>query len=149
MRNESEGPSQDQQVKRGASCLPDGSGSGGGVSDDDQEPSPPLDQSDECGESLGAKENKGLGKSSLDGCSLDLRYRLIVRSYRKSLIDPSNPSIKQIEDCLTEPKGNKAYGLGIIPDDSPEFCDQPLFFQHKTQKGEEEKTEVSIISYYI
>ena len=57
------------------------------------------------------------------------RYRIVVHSYRTKLIDPSNACFKAIEDCLVT--------HGYIPDDSSEYCDQPLFLQTKVSKGDE------------
>jgi hypothetical protein len=78
-----------------------------------------------------------------------LRHRLIIHSYRTRLIDPSNASMKTIEDCLSKPQGKvKQYGIGIFPDDSPKYCDQPLFLQTKVDKGEE-RTEIEVLQYYV
>jgi len=68
------------------------------------------------------------------------RYRIIITSYRVKLIDPSNACYKAIEDCLIVE--------GFLPDDSPDYCDQPLLLQHKVKKGEE-KTVVSVLRYKI
>ena len=80
--------------------------------------------------------------------ALALRFRLIVHSYRTRLIDPSNASMKTIEDCLSLPQGRKDYGIGIFPDDSPKYCDQPLFLQTKVKKGEE-RTEIEVLKYNV
>ena len=56
--------------------------------------------------------------------------------------------MKQIEDCLTSPQGRKKYGLGVIPDDSAEFCDQPLYLQTKVMKGDE-RTTVEVLQYEL
>ena len=95
------------------------------------------------------KQGKRAGKIKVkeDG-ALSFRYRLIVHSYRSTLIDPSNASMKQVEDCLSSPQGRKDYGIGIFPDDSPEFCDQPLFLQTKVKKGEE-RTEIEVLRYEV
>lgn len=77
-----------------------------------------------------------------------IRFRVVVHSYRTNLIDASNASIKQIEDCLTPAQGRKTYGLGIVPDDSPEYCDQPLFLQTKVKKGHE-RTIIEVLKYTI
>lgn len=101
--------------------------------------STPEHQPDErCG-TLAEEENQGQGEGRV-------RYRLVVHSYRTRLIDPSNASLKQIEDCLTPPQGRKSYGLGVIPDDSAEYCDQPLFLQTKVKKGQE-RTEIEVLRY--
>ena len=69
-----------------------------------------------------------------------IRYRLIIHSYRSRLIDASNAYFKAIEDCLVT--------LNVFPDDSPEYCDQPLFLQTKVKKSEE-KTVVEVLSYKV
>lgn len=108
---------------------------------DDPESSPPKHQRDECSSALAAKEDQGPGEERV-------RYRIVIHSYRTKLIDPSNASVKQIEDCLTPPQGRKSYGLGIIPDDSAEYCDQPLFLQTKVKKGQE-RTEIEVLRYSV
>lgn len=65
-----------------------------------------------------------------------LRFRLVVHSFRTRLIDMSNPYFKAIEDCLTT--------HGVIPDDGPKFCDQPIFLQTRVPKGQE-RTEVEVL----
>lgn len=92
-------------------------------------------------------QRSGKVEAEEDG-EISFRYRLIVHSYRTHLIDPSNASMKQIEDCLSLPQGRKAYGIGIFPDDSPEYCDQPLFLQTKVKKGEE-RTEIEVLKYNV
>jgi hypothetical protein len=79
---------------------------------------------------------------------VSFRYRLIIHSYRTRLIDPSNASMKTIEDCLSDPSKAKNYGIGIFPDDSAKYCDQPLFLQTKVKKGEE-KTEIEVLRYEV
>ena len=96
---------------------------------------------DECSSPLAKEKDQGPRKESF-------RFRLVVHSYRTRLIDASNASIKQIEDCLTPAQGRKTYGIGIFPDDSPEYCDQPLFLQTKVKKGEE-KTEIEVYRYEV
>jgi hypothetical protein len=86
-------------------------------------------------------------KTKEDG-ALSFRYRHIIHSHRTKLIDPSNASMKTIEDCLSLPQGRKNYGIGIFPDDSPKHCDQPLFLQTKVAKGEE-KTEIEVLRYSV
>ena len=81
-----------------------------------------------------AKKKTGRKVSHAEGT----RYRLVVTSYRTTLIDPSNPYYKAIEDTLTK--------NGVFPDDSAEFCDQPLFIQYKVAKGLE-RTDVEVMSY--
>jgi len=68
------------------------------------------------------------------------RYRLIVTSYRSVLIDPSNACYKAIEDCLVT--------NGYLPDDSPQYCDQPLLIQHKVKKVEE-RTGIELLRYKV
>ena len=94
-----------------------------------------------------SSRSKGQVKDEADG-ALAVRYRLIVHSYRTRLIDPSNASMKQIEDCLSSPQGRKNYGISVFPDDSPKFCDQPLFLQTKVDKGNE-RTEIEVLKYYV
>ena len=106
---------------------------------DDTKPQIAELKRDECSSPLAEEEDKG----SRENC---VRYRLIVHSYRTRLIDPSNASIKQIEDCLSPPQGRKDYGIGVFPDDSHEYCDQPLFLQTKVKKGEE-RTEIEVLEY--
>lgn len=74
------------------------------------------------------------------GVSKGVRYRLIVRSYRGTLIDPSNLCIKAIEDQMTE--------HGLIPDDGWKDCDQPLFFQYQVPRREE-RTVVELLRYEV
>jgi len=102
---------------------------------------PPLavNKRDERRPPLAADEDQASGARRV-------RYRLIVHSFRTVLIDPSNASMKQIEDSLSSPQGRKSYGLGIIPDDSAEYCDQPLFLQTKVKKGQE-RTEIEVLEY--
>ena len=116
-------------------------GSRNRVSSDNSKPSLAEHQHDECGPALAAKKDQRPGAGSV-------RYRVIVHSYRTRLIDPSNASVKQIEDCLTPPQGRKSYGIGIIPDDSPKYCDQPIFLQTKVGKGEE-RTEIEVLRYLV
>ena len=111
------------------------------IQDDNPQSQASKSQSDECSSKVAEEKDKGSG----EGC---LRYRLIVHSYRTHFIDPSNASVKQIEDCLTPTQGRKDYGIGIIPDDSPLYCDQPLFLQTKVKKGFE-RTEIEMLSYYV
>lgn len=92
-------------------------------------------------------KRSGKVKEEKDG-ALSLRHRLIIHSYRTKLIDPSNASMKTIEDCLSLPQGRKSYGIGVFPDDSAKYCDQPLFLQTKVAKGEE-KTEIEVLQYYV
>ena len=54
------------------------------------------------------------------------------------LIDNSNPYFKAIEDRLTH--------HAIIPDDSPKYCDQPLYIQTTVMPGEE-RTEIIVLTY--
>lgn len=68
-----------------------------------------------------------------------IRYRLVVHSYRTKLIDMSNPYLKALEDCLTS--------YGVIPDDGPEFCDQPIFLETKVMPGDE-RTKVTVLAYH-
>lgn len=68
------------------------------------------------------------------------RYRLVIHSYRTELLDPSNPCFKALEDCLTN--------HGIIPDDSWEHCDQPIFLQTRVAKGQE-RTEIEVLRIEI
>jgi len=99
-------------------------------------------ESDTRGQAKGsAKTKKGreAGDTKRPGCPQHVtgdRYRLIITSYRTRLMDPSNPCFKAIEDTLTN--------NGIWPDDSAEFCDQPIFIQHKTEKGLE-RTDVEVL----
>jgi hypothetical protein len=95
------------------------------------------------------KQSKRAGKvKAKANREVAFRYRLIVHSYRTRLIDPSNASMKTIEDCLSLPKSPKNYGIGIFPDDSPEYCDQPLFLQTKVKKGHE-RTEIEVLRYEV
>ena len=98
-------------------------------------------EQNECGRSLAKEEHQGLREEGL-------RFRLIIHSYRTTLIDEGNASMKQIEDCLTLPQGRKKYGIGVFPDDSPQFCDQPLFLQTKVKKGLE-RTEIEVLAYNL
>ena len=132
---------EEQLRERGFNPSANGSWSQGNLFSDDSKPSTSKHQQHECSEPLESQEDQGQGEKSL-------RYRLIITSYRTQLIDPSNASIKQIEDCLTPPQGKKKYGIGIIPDDSPKFCDQPLFLQYKVKK-EEERTEITVLKYKL
>ena len=79
-----------------------------------------------------AKKKAARKKGTPDGS----RFRLVITSYRTTLIDPSNPYYKAIEDTLTN--------NGIFPDDGPAFCDQPIFIQHKVPKGLE-RTEIEVL----
>ena len=111
------------------------------IQNDNTKPQKPINKSDERSEPLAEKENKGCSETGF-------RYRLIIHSYRTHSIDFSNISVKQIEDCLSGSQGRKKYGLGIYPDDSIEFCDQPLVLQTKVKKGEE-RTEIEVLRYRI
>lgn len=112
-----------------------------GVQSNDTKPQVAKHQRNERSTAFSEKKDQGPREESV-------RYRLIVHSYRTRLIDPSNASMKQIEDCLTPPQGRKNYGLGIIPDDSAEYCDQPIFLQTKVPKGQE-RTEIEVIKYKV
>ena len=125
----------------GFHLQPSGEWSKDRVQVDDTKPQIAEPERDECSSPLAEEEDQGPRKGSL-------RFRLIIHSYRTRLIDASNASIKQIEDCLTPAQGRKTYGIGVFPDDSPEYCDQPLFLQTKVKKGEE-KTEIEVLQYYV
>ena len=62
----------------------------------------------------------------------------IIRQWGKRgrAFDPDNlvASCKMLIDCLKEPKGRSKYGLGIIPDDSPEHIEL-LVKQEKSLDG--------------
>jgi len=98
-------------------------------------------ESDERCSILAKEKDQGRGEASI-------RYRLVIHSFRTQFLDWNNMAIKQIEDCLTLPKGRKTYGIGIIPDDSVEFCDQPILLQTKVKKGEE-RTEIEVLKYEV
>lgn len=83
----------------------------------------------------GPSEEKEARKGSLPK---GVRFRLIIHSYRTRMMDPSNACFKALEDCLTE--------AGVIPDDGPDFCDQPLFLQTKVKKGQEH-TDIEVLCY--
>lgn len=102
-------------------------------------------QSDELDEAKGENPHEEAGTPAVHAGT---RFCLVVTSYRTKLIDPSNASMKQIEDCLTPPQGGKKYGIGIFPDDSAQWCDQPLFLQELVKKGEE-RTEVMVMQYEL
>jgi hypothetical protein len=68
------------------------------------------------------------------------RYRIIIHTYRTRLIDFSNAYSKAIEDTLTHE--------GLIPDDSPKYCDQPLIIQTIVKLGEE-RTIIEVLKYNI
>ena len=53
-------------------------------------------------------------------------------------MDPSNACFKALEDCLTT--------NGVIPDDGPQFCDQPIFLQTLVPKGQE-RTDIEVLAY--
>jgi hypothetical protein len=130
------------QLKQlGFHLQPSGEWSKDRVPADDTKPQTAEHQRHERTECAGEIETKENG-------ALSFRYRLVVHSYRTKLIDPSNASMKTIEDCLSLPMGRKAYGIGIFPDDSAEYCDQPLFLQTKVAKGEE-KTEIEVLIYSV
>jgi hypothetical protein len=130
-----------QLKQRGFSPDASGSWSRDSVPAHDSRSSAAEHQRDECGSTLAAEKDQRPGEGGI-------RYRVIVHSYRTRLIDPSNASIKQIEDCLTPPQGRKAYGIGVIPDDSAQYCDQPLFLQTQVKKGEE-RTEIEVLKYNV
>lgn len=73
-----------------------------------------------------------------EGFPRGVRFILIVHSYRTRLIDPSNACFKALEDCLVK--------NGVFPDDSPEFCDPPIFLQSMVKEGNE-KTEIEVLAY--
>lgn len=62
----------------------------------------------------------------------------IIRQWGKRgrAFDPDNlvASCKMLIDCLKEPKGRSKYGLGIIPDDSPDHLEL-LVKQEKSPDG--------------
>lgn len=68
------------------------------------------------------------------------RYRLIIHSFRTRLLDFSNVHLKAIEDTLVTE--------GVIPDDSPKYCDQPLILETEVKKGNE-KTVIEVLKYKI
>jgi len=107
----------------------------------DPEPQAAVDKHDEREAPLAEKEDQGRGEESI-------RYSLIVHSYRTNAIDFSNFSVKQLEDMLSEPQGRKNYGIGIFPDDSPAYCDQPIHLYTKVKKGDE-RTEIEVLRYEI
>jgi len=111
------------------------------VPNDNPKPSASEHKPDERGSEVAEEEDKGWGKGSV-------RYSLIIHSYRTNAIDYSNFSVKQIEDMLSAPQGRKDYGIGVFPDDSPEYCDQPIHLFTKVKKGEE-KTEIEVLKYKI
>lgn len=84
-----------------------------------------------------ALRNKAQGKG---GIQEGVRYRLVIHSFRTRLVDPSNAYFKAIEDSAVE--------KGLIPDDSPEYCDQPLFLQTKVKKNQE-RTEIELLAYSV
>jgi hypothetical protein len=139
----SHGFTEKQLRERGFSPDSSGSWSKDDIPTNHPEPPATVSKRDECQASLAEEESEGPRASSFrDGA----RYRVIITSYRTTLIDPSNASMKQLEDCLTPPQGTKKYGAGIIPDDSPKYCDQPLYIQHKVKKGLE-RTEIEVLEY--
>jgi len=129
--------SQLQQL--GFNQLPSGAWSKDGVQTDDSKPQAAESKPNECSAALEKEKDQGCREEGL-------RYRLVVHSYRTQFIDPSNASMKQIEDCLTLPQGRKNYGIGIFPDDSPTYCDQPLFLQTKVKK-DQERTDIEVLCY--
>lgn len=66
------------------------------------------------------------------------RFRLLIYTWRTTYIDYSNVFAKAIEDTIVK--------AGLIPDDSPYYCDQPLYFQMKVGAGQE-RTEIKLIKY--
>lgn len=121
----------------------DGEGvwSKGSVQADDPKPQAAKHKHNERKATLAEEEDK----RSREG---GFRYSLIIASYRTHKIDFSNFSVKQIEDMLSEPQGRKDYGIGVFPDDSIDYCDQPIHLQYIVKKGEE-RTEIRVLKYKI
>jgi len=130
-----------QLIKLGFHLQPSGEWSKERVQADDTRPHPHEHKPTK------SSKRESKIKAETDG-EMAFRYRLVIHSYRTKLIDPSNASMKTIEDCLSLPMGRKDYGIGIFPDDSAEYCDQPLFLQTKVKKGEE-KTEIEVLRYSV
>jgi len=108
---------------------------------DDTKPQAAIPEPDVPGAEVAAQQDEEDGEGGF-------RYCTIIHSYRTHSIDYSNFSVKTIEDCLSSPSGRKKYGLGVFPDDSPEFCDQPIHLYTKVQEGHE-KTEIEVLKYKI
>ena len=104
--------------------------------DNPKPPAPELEQRARRGPAKKAR-NQGQRKAEIPR---GLRYRLVIHSFRVALIDPSNPYLKVIEDCLTT--------HGIIPDDGPQFCDQPIFLQTRVMPGDE-RTKIEVLAYRV
>jgi Holliday junction resolvase RusA-like endonuclease len=75
---------------------------------------------------LAAKKNKGF----------DTPARIHVHSVRKRLCDVDGISAKAAIDGLVH--------CGILEDDSPKYVKEVTYSQSKTEKGEEERTEITI-----
>ena len=130
----------DQLEKRGFSECPDTGvwrkiGSGGNNSG----PSTPKLESNTRSGSKKKHRSKAGAERTIRYCDKkNYRYTLVISSHRTRFIDFSNAALKWIEDRLTH--------WGFIPDDSPEYCDQPLVFLHKVKAGNE-KTTIRLYRY--
>lgn len=96
-----------------------------------------FSEPDSRGQSQGSTQAEEVGKEVDESC---YRYRLVIHSYRTRLLDFSNMHSKAIEDTLVK--------AGIIPDDSPKYCDQPLVLETKVKPGEE-KTIIEVLKYRV
>lgn len=103
----------------------------------DTRPSFAVSKSDSRRKVPRSSQAEEVGKEVDESC---YRYRLVIHSYRTRLLDFSNMHSKAIEDTLVK--------AGIIPDDSPKYCDQPLVLETKVKPGEE-KTIIEVLKYRV